>query len=91
MESVLILNMLMTMYFQKSNGRRGCYCSDLVRGLCLRRSINDIISTGHAFGITRDDGVEILVHIGLDTVNLKGKGFTILKKKNQKLELVKNY
>ena len=47
--------------------------------------LTTLFPTGHAFGITRDDGVEILVHIGLDTVNLKGKGFTILKKKNQKV------
>lgn len=30
----------------------------------------------HAYGILTDDGVEILVHIGLDTVQLAGKGFT---------------
>ena len=29
----------------------------------------------HAFGILSDDGVEVLVHIGVDTVNLKGQGF----------------
>lgn len=30
----------------------------------------------HAFGITTEDGTEILVHIGLETVNENGKGFT---------------
>ena len=29
----------------------------------------------HAFGILSDDGVEVLVHIGVDTVDLKGQGF----------------
>lgn len=29
----------------------------------------------HAFGMVSDDGVEVLVHIGIDTVNLKGNGF----------------
>ncbi len=30
----------------------------------------------HAFGIATDDGLEVLVHIGIDTVNLDGNGFT---------------
>jgi sugar PTS system EIIA component len=30
---------------------------------------------GHAFGISMHDGVELIVHIGLDTIELKGKGF----------------
>ena len=34
-----------------------------------------LFPTMHAFGIKNKDGVEILVHIGIDTVNKKGKGF----------------
>ena len=34
-------------------------------------------SSGHAFGINLDSGVEILIHVGLDTVNLKGQGFDV--------------
>lgn len=32
--------------------------------------------TGHAYGIKTDDGANILIHLGIDTVNLKGKGFS---------------
>ena len=34
------------------------------------------MDSGHAYGIRTDDGVEVLVHVGLDTVNLKGEGFS---------------
>lgn len=37
--------------------------------------------TGHAVGLTCQDGTEILIHIGIDTVNLNGKGFKILVNK----------
>lgn len=30
---------------------------------------------GHAFGIAASEGVELIVHIGLDTIELKGEGF----------------
>lgn len=40
-----------------------------------------LFPTGHAFGITRKDGVELLVHIGINTVEANGDGFEILNKK----------
>ena len=36
--------------------------------------------TGHAFAVRRSDNEGILAHIGIDTVNLKGQGFKVLKK-----------
>lgn len=39
-----------------------------------------IFPTGHAIGLTSKDGVEVLVHIGLDTVNMKGEGFEVFVK-----------
>lgn len=38
-------------------------------------TITMIYPTLHAFGIINDEGVEILIHIGINTVNLNGKGF----------------
>ncbi len=38
--------------------------------------ISSIADTAHAYGFSSEDGLEILVHFGLDTVSLKGVGFT---------------
>jgi PTS system beta-glucosides-specific IIC component len=38
-----------------------------------------LFPTGHAYGVKTRDGVEILVHIGIDTVKTEGAGFTLLK------------
>ena len=39
-----------------------------------------LFTIGHAFALRMNDGTGLLVHIGIDTVNLKGKGFKVLKK-----------
>ena len=43
--------------------------------------------TLHAFGIENNDGLEILVHIGIDTINLKGQGFKKYVKEGQRVSL----
>lgn len=37
-----------------------------------------VANTGHAFGMKMDNGTEVLVHVGMDTVNLGGKGLDAL-------------
>ena len=41
--------------------------------------------SGHAVGLKLDNGVELLVHVGLDTVNLDGEGFTVKVKKGDQV------
>lgn len=45
--------------------------------------VSMVYPTGHAVGITTDEGQEILIHIGINTVNLKGRGFTVMVKEGQ--------
>ncbi|EPN3654910.1 beta-glucoside-specific PTS transporter subunit IIABC [Enterococcus hirae] len=46
--------------------------------------ITTIFPTGHAVGLTTKDGIEILMHIGMDTVELEGQGFeTFVKQGDQ--------
>ena len=39
--------------------------------------LDSVAETKHAFGFHADAGFDVLVHVGLDTVNLKGEGFTV--------------
>ena len=45
-----------------------------------------LFPTKHAFGIMMSNGVEVLVHIGMDTVNLNGVGFKSYKNKGDKVK-----
>lgn len=38
--------------------------------------VSSVAETKHAYGFTSEDGLEVLVHFGLETVGLKGEGFT---------------
>ncbi|MCE0493009.1 PTS glucose transporter subunit IIA [Vibrio salinus] len=46
-------------------------------------TIGKIFETNHAFSIESDDGVELFVHFGIDTVELKGEGFTRIAEEGQ--------
>ena len=42
--------------------------------------------TGHAYGLKSDKGAEVLIHIGIDTVSLDGKGFDAKVQANQRIK-----
>jgi len=48
-------------------------------------TISLIMDSGHAFAITTNNGIELLVHVGLETVSLNGEGFEILQSVNTKV------
>ena len=45
--------------------------------------ISVVPDTIHAVGITADNGAEVLIHVGMNTVELKGKGYEMLVKEDQ--------
>ena len=45
-----------------------------------------VAGTGHAFGIRSADGIEVLVHVGIDTVKMNGAGFTVEVEAGQMVE-----
>ncbi len=48
-------------------------------------TVSSIFPTKHALGLVTDSGLEVLVHIGLDTVSLEGKPFTVHVSEGQKV------
>ncbi|MGO2750663.1 MAG: beta-glucoside-specific PTS transporter subunit IIABC [Pseudoclavibacter sp.] len=49
-------------------------------------TVTSMLDTKHAIGITSPDGVEVLVHVGLDTVKLNGEHFTALIEQGDEVE-----
>lgn len=46
-----------------------------------------IFDTNHCLVITADNGIEVLIHFGIDTVELQGKGFTRVAEKGQQVKV----
>ncbi|WP_283183107.1 phosphoenolpyruvate--protein phosphotransferase [Pseudomonas svalbardensis] len=49
--------------------------------------VSNVQASGHAISITGENGVQVLMHIGLDTVNLAGKGFTRLVEEGEQVDV----
>ena len=47
--------------------------------------LQTVAETGHAFGLKTDDGIEVLVHVGIDTVKMNGEGFHVAVSANQRV------
>jgi PTS system beta-glucosides-specific IIC component len=47
--------------------------------------VSALFDSKHAIGITSDDGLEILIHVGIDTVQLNGEGYEYHVEKGQKI------
>ncbi len=50
-------------------------------------TITMLYPTLHAFGIKSEDGLELLVHIGINTVNLKGRGFKAYVRQGDRVKI----
>lgn len=50
-------------------------------------TIIQLFSTKHALGIKTDEGIELLIHIGMDTVEMKGEGFESFVSEGQKVRI----
>ena len=57
---------------------------DMIYSPCTGE-ITAIASTKHAIGIRGKNGIEILLHVGMDTVDLEGEGFELLVCQNEKV------
>lgn len=53
----------------------------------VKGKVSLVFGTKHAIGLQSDDGAEILIHVGLDTVKLDGKYFNALVEANQEVEV----
>lgn len=69
----------------------------LGRGMAIKPTVGRVVApcdatvdmmfeTGHAVSLTTDFGAELLIHVGIDTVNLQGKHYTVHCKNGDKVK-----
>jgi PTS system glucose-specific IIA component len=58
---------------------------NIIKSPCAGEIVQ-VFTTGHALGIKTESGLEILLHIGINTVKLAGRGFTKLIKNGDKVK-----
>ena len=49
-------------------------------------TVDMMFTTGHAVSLVADNGAEILIHVGLETVSMNGKGFTVHVQNGQRVK-----
>lgn len=52
---------------------------------CMDAKVTMVFPTNHAIGLTASDGMEVLIHIGIDTVSENGEGFQLLTKVDEEV------
>ncbi len=50
-------------------------------------TVSAVFDSKHAVGITSEDGLELLIHVGIDTVQLNGEGYEYFIQKDQKIQI----
>ncbi|MBR4461421.1 MAG: PTS glucose transporter subunit IIA [Erysipelotrichaceae bacterium] len=70
------------MFAEEMMGKSLAFRYDKKTILCspANGELTALFPTGHAYGVTTNEGVELLIHCGVDTVNAKGEGFKLFKK-----------
>lgn len=53
----------------------------------IKGSVLQVFETKHAVALKSDEDLEIIIHIGLETVNLKGEGFEVLVKEGDEINI----
>lgn len=85
---VMALNEVEDKVFAEGTMGEG-YAVELSNGKVLAPFNGEVIMTfptKHTFGLRRDDGLEVLIHLGMDTVELEGKGFKMFVEKGDRIK-----